>query len=71
MTGAAGLSDPSGFLPHHLMQRQSDRSMVQGNKAFPYLPIGFLVDDTAEDHMGYKDRWSRASAESFTPPEYV
>jgi glutamate synthase domain-containing protein 2 len=71
MTGAAGLSDPSGFLPHHLMQRQSDRSMVQGNQAFPYLPIGFLVDEDAADHMGYKDRWSRASADTFTPPEYV
>ena len=71
MTGAAGLSNPSGFLPHHLMQRQSDRSMVQGNKAFPYLPVGFLIDENAEDHKGYKDRWSRAEAETFSPPEYV
>lgn len=71
MTGAAGLSNPSGFLPHHLMQRQSDRSMVQGNKAFPYLPIGFLIDEDAADHQGYKDRWSRASADTFNPPEYV
>lgn len=71
MTGAAGLSDPSGFLPHHLMQRQSDRSMVQGNKAFPYLPIGFLIDEKAADHLGYKDRWSRANAQTFNPPEYV
>ncbi len=70
MTGAAGLSNPSGFLPHHIMQRQSDRSMVQGNKAFPYLPIGFLVDEHAADHNGYKDRWSRASAQTFNPPEY-
>ena len=71
MTGAAGLSQPSDFLPHHLMQRQSDRSMVQGNQAFPYLPIGFLVDDHAADHMGYKERWSRASAKTFNPPEYT
>lgn len=71
MTGAAGLSNPRGFLPHHLMQRQSDRSMVQGNKAFPYLPIGFLIDDDAEDHKGYQDRWSRADAETFAPPEYA
>ncbi len=69
MTGAAGLSHPGDFLPHHLMQRQSDRSMVQGNRAFPYLPLGFLVDEQAADHMGYKERWSRASADSFTPPE--
>ncbi len=71
MTGAAGLSDPSDFLPHHIMQRQSDRSMVQGNRAFPYLPIGFLVDEHAADHMGYKDRWSRACAHTFSPPEYL
>ncbi|MBB3992458.1 glutamate synthase domain-containing protein 2 [Sulfitobacter undariae] len=68
MTGAAGLSHPIDFLPHHLMQRQSDRSMVQGNQAFPYLPEGFLVDDKAADHMGYKERWSRARAETFNPP---
>jgi len=71
MTGAAGLTDPSGFLPHHLMQRQSDRSMVQGNQAFPYLPMRFLVDEDAADHMGYKDRWSRASADTFEPPAYI
>ena len=71
MTGAAGLHNPSGFLPHHLMQRLSDRSMVQGNKAFPYLPEGFLVDEDADDHMEYKERWARASAQTFTPPEYA
>ncbi len=69
MAGAAGLTNPCDFLPHHLMQRQSDRSMVQGNRAFPYLPTGFLVDPDAADHLGYKERWSRASAETFTPPE--
>lgn len=69
MTGAAGLNQPSDFLPHHLMQRQSDRSMVQGNQAFPYLPEGFLIDKDAADHMGYKERWARASAQTFSPPE--
>lgn len=71
MAGAAGLTSPNNFLPHHLMQRQSDRSMVQGNKAFPYLPEGFFLDADAEDHRGYKDRWSRASAQTFNPPEYA
>lgn len=69
MTGAAGLSHPSSFLPHHLMQRQSDRSMVQGNEAFGYLPEGFLIDPDAPDHKGYKKRWDRADANHFTPPE--
>lgn len=67
MTGAAGLENPCDFLPHHLMQRQSDRSMVQGNQAFPYLPTGFLVDPDRPDHGGYKERWRRASADSFAP----
>lgn len=71
MTGAAGLSNPSQFLPHHLMFRQSDRCMVQGNIAHPYLPVGFLVDEDASDQLGYKERWARASADSFTPPEYL
>ncbi len=71
MTGAAGLDAPCDFLPHHLMQRQSDRSTVQGNQAFPYLPEGFLVDPDAADHMGYKDRWARASASTFAPPEWM
>lgn len=69
MTGAAGLTNPCDFLPHHLMQRQSDRSMVQGHRVYPYLPIGFLVDPDGADHLGYKERWSRASAQTFTPPE--
>ncbi|MGJ8546296.1 MAG: FMN-binding glutamate synthase family protein [Sulfitobacter sp.] len=67
MAGAAGLDNPCDFLPHHLMQRQSDRSMVQGNQAFPYLPEGFLIDPDRPDHGGYKERWNRASAESFAP----
>ncbi|MEP2921774.1 FMN-binding glutamate synthase family protein [Sulfitobacter sp.] len=71
MTGAAGLTDPSHFMPHHLMMRQSDRCMVQGNIAHPYLPEGFLLDENASDHDGYKDRWARASAESFNPPEFI
>ncbi|QUJ75948.1 FMN-binding glutamate synthase family protein [Sulfitobacter albidus] len=69
MTGAAGLDAPCDFLPHHLMQRQSDLAMVQGNRAFAYLPEGFLLDDIAADHRGYKERWARASPQTFDPPE--
>ena len=70
MTGAAGLDHPGNFLPHHLMQRQSDRSMVQGNQAFPYLPEGFLLEKDGEDLPRYRNRWARASAHSFDPPEW-
>jgi len=67
MTGAAGLSDPSDFLPQHLMLRQGDKSMVQGNEVYAYLPNGYLLDDEAQDYRGNKTRWSRARADSFAP----
>jgi glutamate synthase domain-containing protein 2 len=68
MTGAAGLDHPSKFLPHHLMIRPADKSMVQGDAVYGYLPTGYLLDDAAEDFKGNKTRWARASAESFEPP---
>lgn len=67
MTGAAGLTHPSDFLPRHLMLRQSDASMVQGDEVFGYLPEGYLLNDTAEDFKGNKTRWARAQASSFVP----
>ncbi|MGB7244226.1 MAG: FMN-binding glutamate synthase family protein [Sulfitobacter sp.] len=67
MTGAAGLTDPSGFLPHHLMVRRGDTTMATGNDVYPYLPEGFLLTKTGKIGADYRERWSRASAESFAP----
>ncbi len=67
MTGAAGLSHPSDFLPRHLMLRQGDKSMVQGDEVYAYLPNGYLLDDKAVDYKGNKTRWARARADSFAP----
>ncbi|SFE11586.1 Glutamate synthase domain-containing protein 2 [Sulfitobacter brevis] len=67
MAGAAGLGHPNEFLPRHLMQRQSDRSMVQGDQVYAYLPEGYLLDDSAADYKGNKTRWARARADSFAP----
>lgn len=67
MTGAAGLSHPSDFLPRHLMLRQSDNKMIQGDEVYTYLPDGFLLDDKSPDHGGQKSRWARARADSFAP----
>ena len=64
MTGAAGLSHPSDFLPHHLLMREKARDMVTGEEIYPYLPSGFLVRGEA-DEFGYLERWNRARAESF------
>ena len=66
MTGAAGLTHPSDFLPHHFLMREKDRDMVTGNDVFPYLPEGFLLRDDEED-FGFRDRWVRAKADTFEP----
>ncbi len=65
MTGAAGLDHPNGFLPYHLMLRQGDKSMAEGNDVYEYLPERYLLDPKAEDHRGNKLRWERARAETF------
>ncbi len=66
MTGAAGLSHPREFLPHHLLMRERDRDMVTGAEIYPYLPEGFLLRGET-DSFGYHDRWLRSRAESFAP----
>mgnify|MGYP003147539375 FL=1 len=67
MTGAAGLEHPSDFLPRHMMMRQSDNSMVQGDQVYGYLPEGYLLDDQSPDYNGNKTRWAWAQADSFVP----
>jgi glutamate synthase domain-containing protein 2 len=66
MTGAAGLTHPGNFLPHHLIMRERDRNMVTGQEVYPYLPEGFLLRDEA-DNFGYRERWRRARSASFDP----
>ena len=66
MAGAAGLSNPSDFLPHHFIMREKDRNMVTGNEVYPYLPEGFLLREE-EDEFGYLLGWKRARAEGFAP----
>jgi glutamate synthase domain-containing protein 2 len=72
MTGAAGLSHPGEFLPHHLLMRERDREMVTGEEVYPYLPNGFLLEEGGEDdEFGYRMRWRRSRAESFQPFDMV
>lgn len=66
MAGAAGLSHPIEFLPHHLLMRERDRDMVTGQEVYPYLPEGFLLDGE-EDAFGYLARWQLSRAESYAP----
>ena len=68
MTGAAGLTHPSGFLPHHLLMRENDRDMVTGQEIYPYMPEGFLLRED-DDRFGYLERWRRARAVAFEPTD--
>ena len=68
MAGAAGLSDPSGFLPYHFMTRRGDGQMTEAGDVYNDLPIGFLMDENSDQTI-YKERWARASADTFAPPE--
>ncbi|MBZ0127634.1 MAG: FMN-binding glutamate synthase family protein [Rhodobacteraceae bacterium] len=70
MTGAAGLSNPSDFLPHHFMMRESDGVMVTAEEKSPYMPEGFLLRGD-EDNFGYQKRWKRAAAASFQPNDSI
>lgn len=70
IAGAAGLSNPSDFMPYHFMFRQKDNEFLDGNEAYPYLPQGFLVGgEEIPELADWYSRWDRANAESFAPPE--
>lgn len=70
IAGAAGLTDPRDFMPYHFMFRQKDNVFLDGNEVYPYLPNGFLLADEEYPELAdWYDRWERASAESFAPPE--
>lgn len=70
IAGAAGLSNPSGFMPYHFMFRQKDSEFLDGNEAYPYLPEGFLISGEEIPELAeWHDRWDRATAESFAPLE--
>lgn len=68
MAGAAGLDDPCGFLPYHFMTRAGDGQMTEAADVYSYLREGFLLDD-GDDNPIYRQRWQRANAHSFYPPE--
>jgi len=70
IAGAAGLSDPRDFMPYHFMFRLSGNDFLDGNEAFPYLPEGFLLAaEEIPELAEWYDRWDRASADTFAPPE--
>lgn len=70
IAGAAGLNDPGDFLPYHFMFRHKDTQFLDGNQAYPYLPNGFLIADNITTELAeWHQRWDRASAETFDPPE--
>ncbi len=68
MSGAAGLSHPIDFRPHHLLVRKRDREMVTGQDVYRYMPEGFLLNGE-KDELGYLERWIRADPSSFAPKD--
>jgi hypothetical protein len=68
MAGAAGLQNPCDFLPYHFMARKADGQMAEAADVYAYMPEGFLLDGTEDGH-GFQERWGRANAHSFAPPE--
>lgn len=68
IAGAAGLRDPSGFLPYHFMTRRGDGQMSEAADVYTYLRNGFLLDDGVDNPI-YRERWARANAHDFAPPE--
>lgn len=72
MTGAAGLEHPGQFMPQHMMLRLSDRSMAEVCDIFAYLPEGFLLNNQegSSTMADYRNRWHRASAQSFASPGF-
>lgn len=70
IAGAAGLRDPSDFMPYHFMFRQKDGEFRDGNEVYPYLPDGFLLADEKIPALAdWYARWDRADVNSFDPPE--
>ncbi len=69
IAGAAGLTNPSDFMPYHFMFRHKDNEFFDGNEVYPYLPEGFLVSgDELPELADWYNRWHRASADTFAPP---
>ena len=70
IAGAAGLKHPIDFMPYHFMFRNKGAEFLDGNEAYPYLPVGFLIaDQEIEELREWHRRWDRASAASFSPSE--
>ena len=70
IAGAAGLTDPRDFMPYHFMFRRTGSEFLDGNEAYPYLPEGFLLSaEEIPELADWYDRWDRASADTFAPPE--
>jgi hypothetical protein len=50
------------------MTRKGDGQMTEAADVYTYLREGFLLDD-GDDNPIYRKRWSRASAQSYDPPD--
>lgn len=65
IVGAAGLSSPDDLKPHHFNMRLNSGETVTGDKAYPELPMGCLINNTCTNDE-YSRRWAAASADQFS-----
>ena len=68
IVGATGVSSPAELKPHHFNMRLNSGETVTGDKAYPELPMGCLVENTCEDEE-FARRWVSASADNFARPD--
>ncbi|MEJ2533335.1 MAG: FMN-binding glutamate synthase family protein [Halioglobus sp.] len=65
LIGAAGLSDPTELLPHHLHHRLGPNQVTTMDHIKDFLSHNQLLD--APETTPYEDWWAAATADSFQP----
>jgi glutamate synthase domain-containing protein 2 len=66
LTGAAGLSHPRDFVPHHIVRRISESEIRLLSNLYKFIAPGELFENP-KAHVVYETYWSMASSRSFVP----
>ncbi len=66
LTGAAGLTHPAQFRPHHIVRRISVNKVSLVSALIKQVPPGALLEDRAR-HPVYRAFWRMASPHTFAP----
>jgi hypothetical protein len=66
LTGAAGLSHPRDFMPHHIVRRISESEIRLLSNLYKFIAPGELLENP-KAHVVYETYWPMASSRSFVP----